>query len=230
VVPFFLPRPPSVCLCLHVYVSRRPDEGVHARTRAHTHTRERARTHTHARTRARAHTHTRTHTRTHTHRYRESVRAIAVEIHRLAEKPEMVKTNTCKSPLFVDIRDGLLVPNPSCDFAGSEALYEFVGQVNSLALSTCSCVPAACVGGQCTRGHWRFGWHQLSSTTILDTKIACCLPPLQPLTLFLATKDLGSLCQGQSIGREAAYQSGASCVETASRTRDSMGRCRRARA
>jgi hypothetical protein len=34
------------------------------------------------------------------------VRAIAVEIHRLAEKPEIVKTNTCKSPLFVDIRDG----------------------------------------------------------------------------------------------------------------------------
>jgi hypothetical protein len=34
------------------------------------------------------------------------VRAIAVEIHRLAEKPEVVKTNTCQSPLFVDIRDG----------------------------------------------------------------------------------------------------------------------------
>jgi len=60
--------------------------------------------------------------------FRSSVRSIGEEIHRIAETPEFGKAAR-KCLLFVEIRDGLLVPNPSCKFNEAEKLCEFVGQI-----------------------------------------------------------------------------------------------------
>jgi hypothetical protein len=61
--------------------------------------------------------------------YRESMRLLGVEIHRWAQAPEMEQASTCKKPLFVELRDGLLVPNTSCPVEEVSKLYEFCGQL-----------------------------------------------------------------------------------------------------
>jgi hypothetical protein len=61
--------------------------------------------------------------------YRESMRLLGVEIHRWAQAPGMEQASTCKKPLFVELRDGLLVPNTSCPVDEVSKLYEFCGQL-----------------------------------------------------------------------------------------------------